>query len=256
MPRFDDGETSIYYEEYGRGFPLLLIAPGAMNSTVEMWASAAINPLALYGEDFRLIAMDQRNAGRSTGPLDVADPWGSFASDQLALLDHLGVGAFHVMGCCIGGSFILKLIERAPARVAAAVLEQPIGIVNDNGPLFEAMWRAWGAHLAAERPDIDAETVVEFGTRMWAGDFVISVGRDFVRSCPTPMLVLPGADDYHPAATGREIAALAPRGEVLEPWRDSAEHVEQAVETVRQFLRTHTPKKSASESDSARRLNP
>jgi len=28
---------------------------------------------------------------------------------------------------------------------------------------------------------------------------------------------------------------------VLEPWRDSPEHVEQAVEAVRRFLRTHTP---------------
>jgi pimeloyl-ACP methyl ester carboxylesterase len=158
MPRFDNGETSIYYEEHGRGFPLLLIAPGAMNSTVEMWAGAAINPLALYGEDFRLIAMDQRNAGRSTGPLDIADPWGSFANDQLALLDHLGVGAFHVMGCCIGGSFVLKLIEQAPTRVAAAVLEQPIAIANDNGHLFEAMWRTWGSQLAAVRADIDTDT--------------------------------------------------------------------------------------------------
>jgi pimeloyl-ACP methyl ester carboxylesterase len=241
MPRLDNGETSIYYEEHGRGFPLLLIAPGAMNSTVEMWANAAVNPLAVYGEDFRLIAMDQRNAGRSTGPLDVADPWGSFASDQLALLDHLGVGLFHVMGCCIGGSFVLKLIEQAPTRVAAAVLEQPIGIANDNGPLFDAMWRAWGTQLAAERADIDADTVEEFGTRMWDGDFVISVDRDFVRSCSTPMLVLPGVDAYHPTATGREIAALGRRAEVLEPWRDTAEHVEQAVEAVRRFLRTHTP---------------
>jgi pimeloyl-ACP methyl ester carboxylesterase len=251
MARFDNGETSIYYEEHGRGFPLLLIAPGAMNSTVEMWANAAINPLAVYGEDFRLIAMDQRNAGRSTGPLDVADPWGSFASDQLALLDHLGVGAFHVMGCCIGGSFALKLIEQAPTRVAAAVLEQPIGIVNDNGPLIEATWRAWGTQLAAERPDIDAQTVEEFGTRMWTGDFVISVDKDFVRSCSTPMLVLPGVDAFHPTATGRDIAALAPHGELLEPWRDTPEHVEQAVEAVRRFLRTHIPEESASERDSA-----
>src|SRR5258708_18830448 len=117
-----------------------------------MGANAAISPLAVYGEDFRLIAMDQRNAGRSTGPLDVADPWGSFASDQLALLDHLGVGAFHVMGCCIGGSYALKLIEQAPTRVAAAVLERPIRVLNDTGPLFAAMWRAGGRHLTPPRP--------------------------------------------------------------------------------------------------------
>jgi hypothetical protein len=36
MPRLEHESTSIYFEEHGRGFPLLLIAPGAMNSTIEM----------------------------------------------------------------------------------------------------------------------------------------------------------------------------------------------------------------------------
>ena len=69
MPQFEYDLTSIYFEEHGSGFPLLLIAPGAMNSTIEMWANATINPLALYEDAFHLIAMDQRNAGRSFGPL-------------------------------------------------------------------------------------------------------------------------------------------------------------------------------------------
>ena len=241
MAHVDLDGTTIYYEERGRGFPLLLIAPGGMNSTVDMWSRAAIDPLSLYGEDFRLIAMDQRNAGRSRGPLDVVDPWGSFGRDQLGLLDHLGVGTFHVMGCCIGGSYILKLLEMAPDRVAAAVLEQPIGIVDDNVHLFDTMWRTWGERLVDERSDIDADALEAFGTRMWDGDFVVSVTRDFVRSCATPMLVLPGVDEHHPTSTGREIAALAPRGEVLEPWKDTPEHVAAGAEAVRQFLRNHTP---------------
>jgi hypothetical protein len=197
--------------------------------------------LDVYGEDFRLIAMDQRNAGRSVGPLDTVDPWGSYARDQLGLLDHLGIDKFHVMGCCIGGSYILKLIEQAPARVVAAVLEQPIGIVDTNAHLFDTMWRAWGTGLAEQRPDIDARTVEEFGTRMWSGDFVLSVPKDFLPTCTTPLLVLPGMDEYHPTATGREIAALAPRGEVLEPWKETPDQIHQAVEVVRQFLRRHTP---------------
>src|ERR1700676_1708418 len=132
MPQFEYDSTSIHFEEYGKGFPLLLIAPGAMESAIEMWAGATINPLALYSDGFRLIAMDQRNAGRSFGPLESSDPWGAYARDQLALLDHLGIDRFHVIGCCIGGSFALKLIEQAPERVTAAVLEQPIGIADGN----------------------------------------------------------------------------------------------------------------------------
>jgi pimeloyl-ACP methyl ester carboxylesterase len=244
VPQFEYDSTSIYFEEHGSGFPLLLIAPGAMNSTIEMWANAAINPLALYENAFHLIAMDQRNAGRSFGPLEPSDPWGAYARDQLALLDHLGIDQFHVMGCCIGGSFALKLIERAPGRVAAAVLQQPVGITEGNGPLYEQMWRSWGDRLS-NRPDLSQEDIEKFGTSMWRDDFGVSLSRDFVRACNTPLLVLPGTDRYHPGATGREIAALAPAGRVLEPWKDSPQHVTQAVAAVHTFLRTHIPRDPA-----------
>ena len=56
------------------------------------------------------------------------------------------------------------------------------------------------------------------------------------------MLVLPGIDDFHPTATGREIAALAPNGAVVEPWKDTPQHVDEAAaEAVRRFLLGHTP---------------
>ena len=217
MPRFAHGETTIYYEEQGSGFPLLVIAPGAMNSAIELWSGATINPLEVYSEDFRLIAMDQRNAGRSTGPLEVDDPWGAYARDQLALLDHLGVQSFHVLGACIGCSFALKLIEQAPERVVTAVLEQPVGVTGENEQLYEAMWRGWGDQLLLKRDDVDPDQLETFGTRMFAGDFVLSVSRAFVRNCATPLLVLPGVDRYHPSATGREIAGLAREARTVEP---------------------------------------
>jgi pimeloyl-ACP methyl ester carboxylesterase len=240
MPQFEHGSTSIHYEEHGDGFPLLLLAPGGMNSTIEWWARAAFDPVAVYARDFRIVAMDQRNAGRSTGPLDVQDPWGSYIGDQLALMDHLGLRRFHVLGCCIGCSFALGLSERAPDRVASAVLEQPIGIVADNRELFANMWREWGGQLGARRADIDPATLESFGTAMWRGEFVLSVSRDFVRSCPTPLLVLPGVDQFHPGPIGHEVADLAPDAEVVEPWKDSPEHIAQAVERVRDFLRKRT----------------
>ena len=42
-------------------------------------------------------------------------------------MDHLGIGSFLYMGYCIGGSFAMKLIQRAPDRVKAAVVCQTIG---------------------------------------------------------------------------------------------------------------------------------
>lgn len=245
MPELRHGDTVINYEERGAGFPLLLIAPGGMNSSIDWWARAALNPLEAYTSDFRMVAMDQRNAGASTGPLDLEDPWGSYVDDQLHLMDHLGIDEFHVMGCCIGCSHALNLIRRAPERVASAVLEQPIGIVADNRPHFEGMWREWGQELRGRQPQVDAETLEAFGTRMWTGDFVLSVSRDFVRSCQTPLLVLPGVDEFHPTEIGREVAELAPQAEVMEPWKDSPQLIRQAVERVREFLKRRTPAPAA-----------
>jgi pimeloyl-ACP methyl ester carboxylesterase len=241
VPSFTHGETTIYYEAHGSGFPLLLLAPGAMNSAIELWSGATINPLDVFTEDFRLIAMDQRNAGRSTGPLEVGDPWGAYARDQLALMDHLGLQSFHVMGACIGSSFALKLIEQARHRVLAAVLQQPVGVTDGNEPLYESLWRGWAGRLTRSRTDLDPDDLEAFGTRMWEGDFVLSVSRDFLRKCSTPLLVLPGVDRYHPTATGREIAALARDARLVEPWKD-AQHVGGATTAVRDFLKACPPR--------------
>jgi pimeloyl-ACP methyl ester carboxylesterase len=241
MPVLELQDSSIHYEQTGTGFPLLLIAPGGMNSAMDWWSRAAFDPRETYAGDFQLVAMDQRNAGASTGALDPGDPWGSYIRDELALMDHLGHRRFHVMGCCIGCSYALKLAELAPERVASAVLEQPIGIVDDNRELFRNMWREWGQRLVERRPEITAEAVEEFGNSMWAGEFVLSVTRDFVAGCRTPLLVLPGIDAFHPGPIGHEVAALASGAEVLDPWKNSPELIQQAVGRVREFLRAHTP---------------
>lgn len=242
MAQFDYDGVSIRYEEFGTGYPLLLLSPGGLNSTVERWSVAAVNPLESFKEDFRLIAMDQRNAGMSTGPFAVEDPWGSFIADQLALVNHLGIDHFHVMGCCIGCSYALKLIETAPDRVRSAVLEQPIGISDDNRDVWVTNRRDWVQTLVQQRPDLDADIGEAFGARMWTdGEFVVSVSRDFVRNCPTPLAVLPGIDLMHPGAVGREIAELAPNVTKIDPWKETPELVARATEHVRQFLVHQTP---------------
>src|SRR5438309_11887377 len=109
MPTFERGAATIYYEDHGSPSlqPLLLLAPGGLNSTVDFWGRMPLNPLEAFSNEFRVIAMDQRNAGRSSGSLDTSDPWQMYAADQLAVLDHLGIDQTTVIGCCICCSFIL-----------------------------------------------------------------------------------------------------------------------------------------------------
>src|ERR1700733_5845736 len=129
MPFYQKGDVRIRYEETGRGFPLLVTPGGGLNSRVSNWPTAVFNAMEEFKNDFRCITMDQRNAsgGESTGPIPVDDPWDAFADDQLGLMDHLGIRQFLFFGNCIGGSFALKLMQRAPARVGSAGLSQPIG---------------------------------------------------------------------------------------------------------------------------------
>ncbi len=241
MPVFQRGDVSIYYEEHGVGYPLLLLPPGGMNATISVWSRSAFDAVEIFRSYFRVIALDERNAGRSAGPLDMEDPWGGYADDQLGLLDYLGIDKFHVLGCCIGCSYALQLMKRAPERVVSAVLEQPIGIDEANRQVLPNTWVEWANQLVQKRTDLDMTTLEAFGRRMWSGDFVLSVSREFVKSCTTPMLVLPGIDLVHPKAIGLEVASLAPNSELLEEWKEPPELIPNAVERVRSFLKAHTP---------------
>ncbi len=129
-------------------------------------------------------------------------------------MDHLGIDKFMVMGFCIGGPLVWNLIERAPNRVVAAVLAQPSGSRPEMRDLFyEGNIKGWGPELVKRRPEITMDTVDKFLTRMYRNnpDFVITVSRDFVRNCQTPVLILPDDIPAHPYAVAMEAAMLAPK---------------------------------------------
>jgi pimeloyl-ACP methyl ester carboxylesterase len=244
MPTYTRGDASIYYEEQGSGFPLLVLSPGGLNSTIAFWSRLPFNPIEIFSaEGYRVVAMDQRNAGRSVGPVEPEDPWGMYADDQLGLLDHLGIDQALVLGCCIGCSFIFKLLERQPRRFVAGVLEQPIGQDHTNpGAFGERIWKEWAQELVAKRPDLNWNHVEKFCKTMWhGGDFVISVPKEFLSTIQTPLLVMPGIDMAHPTGVGLEVAKLLPRAELLEQWKQPPEIIPQTIETVRRFLRAQTP---------------
>jgi len=248
MPTLKIPDGEIYYEVNGSGYPVMIFAPGGLRSELSFWRHSLSNPsapevwmhpMAELGKKYRVVAMDQRNAGRSRTRIDASDDWHTYAGDQLALADHLGLDWFHVMGGCIGASYCLTLCELAPNRISAAVLQNPIGYA-DNRDVFENLVQTWAKGIREQRPEIDERTLTRFGDNMFGGDFVFSVTREFVRQCRIPMLVMPGDDPPHPKVIGEEVAALAPNVEVLRQWK-GPEHLETAIGRVTQFLeRLHT----------------
>jgi len=152
-----------------------------------------------------------------------------------------------VMGFCIGGPFIWNLLKRAPNRVVAAVLAQPSGWRPEMPTLnYDTNMSGWGADLVKRRPEITKETVDRFLTKMYKNvDFVFTVTRDFVRTCQTPVLILPDDIPAHPYAVAMEAAMLAPKSEVsIFPWKEPKERIPLAVRQIHSFLRAHRPASS------------
>ncbi|MGE0259585.1 MAG: alpha/beta fold hydrolase [Alphaproteobacteria bacterium] len=243
MPSFEHQGATIHYEEYGRGFPILTFAPAGLASVIKVWSepSAPINPIAEFTDDFRVVAMDQRNAGgESRAPITASDGWDSYTKDHIALLDHLRIDRCHLYGQCIGGSFILNLLKQQPERVAAAVLAQPIGRIAPALPAKTARFEAWVASLKGH-PEATAAVLDAFYRNLYEPGFVYCVDRDFVRTVRTPCLVLAGNDDAHPYAISEELHRLLPNSEFIAEWK-SGTALEAARSRVQQFLLAHTPR--------------
>src|SRR5437764_642833 len=66
MPYFHSGDVRLYYEDHGRGYPVVL--GHGMSESTELW-SGQVQPLA---ERCRLILWDNRGHGRSDTPADAA----------------------------------------------------------------------------------------------------------------------------------------------------------------------------------------
>ena len=210
---------------------------GGLNSRISIWQTAVFNATRYS----RTTSADhdgpaQRPRGRVTGPVQVDDPWGAFADDQIGLMDHLGINEFLALGCCIGGPFALKLMQRVPDRVQAVVMCQPVGHRADlPDAMYDAGHNTWGPALRPPpRPEHGAHRQVPAQPLPQQDDFVYSVSRDFVRSCQTPILVMPDNTPAHSYQVAIEVTKLAPKVEVtLYPWKETPETKARTVERVR-----------------------
>jgi pimeloyl-ACP methyl ester carboxylesterase len=243
----EKGPVRIHFEENGSGFPLLCISGGGLNSSISGLRTGPFDPIAEFQTEYRCIAADLRNSnlGQSTGPLDIERPWDAHTDDQLGVMDHLGIDKFMVIGFCIGGPFIWNLLKRAPDRIVAAVLAQPSGFRPEMPTLYyDTNMSGWGPDLVKRRVDISMATVEKYLTKMYRNnpDFVLTVTRDFVRHCQTPVLIMPDDIPPHPYAVAMESAMLAPKAEVtMFPWKEPKERIPLALRQVHSFLKAHRP---------------
>jgi pimeloyl-ACP methyl ester carboxylesterase len=249
MPVLRLKDSQIHYEVHGAGYPVLLFAPGFLSSRMERWrtnparpgvAQDFLDPVAAMSSRFKLIALDIRNAGQSRGAMGPDSGWHSYTADHLALLDHLKVGRCHVMGACIGVSFALALAKERPGLVTAMVLQNPIGLSSRNRAALDKEFAAWMDQVKGF-PGIDPGALPAFGQRMFGGDFLFAVTRDFLATCKVPILLMPGDDLVHAQEISADIARLAPHTEVVAPWKGDR-YKEAAMRRATEFFAAHEPR--------------
>jgi pimeloyl-ACP methyl ester carboxylesterase len=242
METFSDGDVQLVYEDTGEGPAILCLAPGGLAaSRIDVWPRVPWNPLKELTDAYRVVAMDQRNTGTSFAPVTAADGWGSYAADQLALMDHLGIETFAVVGMCIGGAFIMKLLEQAPERVTAGVALQPIGFDN-NRDTFLGLFDAWRNEVAGSHPEARDADWEALRSALFGSDRLLwSVDDTFLSTVTCPLLVLQGNDEYHPSSVSQKLARKVASALLVERWKDPIDLLA-ADATIKEFLTNYATK--------------
>ena len=115
------GGIDIAYETIGEGPPVLLIHGFGANRSITWRNTGWFDVLVRAGH--QVIAMDCRGHGQSGKPYAPEDyDDGIMASDALAVLEGIGIGAADVMGYSMGAQLAIRLMQDRPAAVRRCVL--------------------------------------------------------------------------------------------------------------------------------------
>ena len=118
MPFIETADkTTLFYNDWGSGRPVVLIHGWPLNS--DMWEYQSV---FLASQGLRVIAYDRRGFGRSSQPHTGYD-YDTMADDLKAVLDKLDVQDATLVGFSMGGGEVARYMGRhGGARVAKAVL--------------------------------------------------------------------------------------------------------------------------------------
>ena len=140
----------VWYAEFGRGEPVVLLHGGLANSLY--WGKL----VPALCERYRVIVMDSRGHGRSSRS---AQPYGYdlMASDVLGVMDTLKIQKPAIVGWSDGAILGLDIAIRHPGRVsklfAFAANSDPSGVKDVNqSPVFTAFIRRARVEYAAISP--------------------------------------------------------------------------------------------------------
>ncbi|MGW5618465.1 alpha/beta fold hydrolase [Streptomyces sp. NPDC003877] len=273
----------IHHETHGRGFPVLLLPPtGADGATGEPDCFEAVRACGTHrlitadrrhtgGSTAPLAPFSYAEA--AADQLAVLDDLGvpsvhvvaSGDATALALrLAHEAPGRITslVLHAPVGrdstntlGSFHapydeamrLARAEGLQGVLEAAARDGRFGAEPGAGPFAQQLHDdpASREQLLSLRRERYIAALVRHRDGVWPdGTPYFSVPEAWVRTCDTPMLILPGADERHPEGLAKTLAAEAGRAQLLDPGHDAPQNRARTGEILTRFLTEHTPRES------------
>jgi pimeloyl-ACP methyl ester carboxylesterase len=129
--------------------------------------------------------------------------------------------------------------------IARSAQDNPLFVTNNGAGPFAPLLAA-SAEARQELLEMGRERyialIVEFRDGIWpVNPPYFTVSEEWMKQVQTPMLVLPGRDEFHPPETSARICRDAPNVTCLAPDCREPANLEATVEAIRGFLKHHTP---------------
>lgn len=119
------GDLYLYYEDYGTGYPVILIH--GLGSDHNVWTG--LSPF--LKEEYRIIALDLRGHGLSTktpGPYSME----LFSNDIYQFLESLDINQAHFIGHSMGGSILLEMALTHPDKIQSLTLISSFAYIDHH----------------------------------------------------------------------------------------------------------------------------
>jgi len=115
MPYVKRNDVNVYYETYGKGFPIVFLHPFSTNGYIWYFQTFA------FARTNQCVVIDERGHGRSDKPQQ-GYAIKEMAADVVTVLDTLKIDKAVFVGNSIGGMILMQLNLDAPSRVVGNVI--------------------------------------------------------------------------------------------------------------------------------------
>ncbi len=194
MPIVKVNNLNMYYQVCGEGDPLVILQEAGIE------ISSMYNVLDAFAENYQVISLDNRGAGRTDMP---DEPYSIeiMAEDTLNLMDEIGIESAHFLGMSMGARIALVIAAKYPERVKSLILNVAAAGFHDmfksilevsleNVDLREKLLQKTGIVFIQKYPPNPESFLRQLKAMV---DFD---GRDYLGQIKAPTLVINGTKDH------------------------------------------------------------